>query len=79
MKAMGTTSVPAKAPASSVQALLGGLAAGVIALILYKFTTTIEAALSRQTLSDNFSVCPPLFRFSAKLCPFQFDNGNQGT
>ncbi|XP_030550222.2 ras-associated and pleckstrin homology domains-containing protein 1 [Rhodamnia argentea] len=56
LKAMGTTSIPAKAPPSPVQALLGGIAAGVIALILYKFTTTIEAALNRQTLSDNFSV-----------------------
>ncbi|KAJ0700855.1 hypothetical protein HanOQP8_Chr10g0372801 [Helianthus annuus] len=41
---------------SAVQALLGGLSAGVIALILYKFTTTIEASLNRQTISDNFSV-----------------------
>ncbi|KAF8024121.1 hypothetical protein BT93_F1351 [Corymbia citriodora subsp. variegata] len=56
LKAMGTTSIPAKAPPSPVQALLGGLAAGVIALILYKFTTTIEASLNRQTLSENFSV-----------------------
>ncbi|KAG8479477.1 hypothetical protein CXB51_029672 [Gossypium anomalum] len=30
--------------------------AGVIAVFLYKFTTTIEAALNRQTVSDNFSV-----------------------
>ncbi|BAF08557.1 uncharacterized protein [Oryza sativa Japonica Group] len=43
-------------PPSPVQALLGGIAAGVIALILYKFTTTIEAALNRQTISDSFSV-----------------------
>ncbi|KAI3441507.1 uncharacterized protein J3R85_002091 [Psidium guajava] len=56
LKAMGTASIPAKAPPSPVQTLLGGIAAGVIALILYKFTTTIEAALNRQTLSDNFSV-----------------------
>lgn len=76
MKAMGTTSIPAKAPPSPVQALLGGIAAGVIALILYKFTTTIEAALNRQTLSDNFSVCPPIFRFSAILSPYRFDNDN---
>lgn len=46
----------ANAPPSPVQALLGGLSAGLIALILYKFTTTIEASLNRQTLSDNFSV-----------------------
>ncbi|XP_062223446.1 uncharacterized protein LOC133922229 [Phragmites australis] len=43
-------------PPSPVQVLLGGIAAGVIALILYKFTTTIEASLNRQTISDNFSV-----------------------
>ncbi|KAJ0046553.1 hypothetical protein Pint_04655 [Pistacia integerrima] len=48
--------VEAKSPPSPVQALLGGLTAGVIALILYKFTTTVEAALNRQTISDNFSV-----------------------
>ncbi|KAK9089068.1 hypothetical protein Scep_028150 [Stephania cephalantha] len=46
----------ARSPPSPAQALLGGLAAGVIAIILYKFTTTIEAALNRQTISDNFSV-----------------------
>ncbi|CAI0440938.1 unnamed protein product [Linum tenue] len=45
-----------KKPTSPVQALLGGISAGVIALILYKFTTTIEASLNRQTISDNFSV-----------------------
>ncbi|XP_076882510.1 uncharacterized protein LOC143530992 [Bidens hawaiensis] len=54
LKAM--TPVEENAPPSAVQALLGGLSAGVIALILYKFTTTIEAALNRQTISDNFSV-----------------------
>lgn len=43
-------------PPSPIQALLGGIAAGIIALILYKFTTTIEAALNRQTISDSFSV-----------------------
>ncbi|XP_044487429.1 uncharacterized protein LOC123212376 [Mangifera indica] len=56
LKALGSASVGAKSPPSPGQALLGGLAAGVIALILYKFTTTIEAALNRQTISDNFSV-----------------------
>ncbi|KAF4378915.1 hypothetical protein F8388_022002, partial [Cannabis sativa] len=57
LKAMRSASVTeAKSPPSPVQALLGGISAGVIALILYKFTTTIEAALNRQTLSDNFSV-----------------------
>lgn len=54
LKAM--TPVDKNAPPSAVQALLGGLSAGVIALILYKFTTTIEASLNRQTISDNFSV-----------------------
>lgn len=56
LKAMGAGSVKA-APPSAAQALLGGITAGVIALILYKFSTTIEAALNRQTMSDNFSVC----------------------
>ncbi|KAH9611175.1 hypothetical protein KSS87_001330 [Heliosperma pusillum] len=57
LKAMGTISIePAKKDPSPVQAILGGIAAGVIALILYKFTTTIEAGLNRQTLSDTYSV-----------------------
>ncbi|XP_015899151.2 uncharacterized protein LOC107432514 isoform X1 [Ziziphus jujuba] len=56
LKAMGSASIEAKKPPSPVQALLGGISAGVIALILYKFTITIEAALNRQTISDNFSV-----------------------
>lgn len=43
-------------PPSPVQALLGGIAAGVITLILYKFATTVEAGLNRQAISDNFSV-----------------------
>ncbi|CAJ2666424.1 unnamed protein product [Trifolium pratense] len=39
------------------QALLGAVMAGVIAVILYKFTTNIEEALYRQTISsNNFSV-----------------------
>ncbi|KAI3888754.1 hypothetical protein MKX03_013922 [Papaver bracteatum] len=56
LKAIKLTSVEKDSPPSPVQALLGGLAAGVIALILYKFTTTIEASLNRQTIADNFSV-----------------------
>ncbi|XP_010916024.1 uncharacterized protein [Elaeis guineensis] len=56
LKAVGATPVEAGAPPSPVQALLGSIAAGVIAVILYKFTTTIEAALNRQAVSDNFSV-----------------------
>lgn len=57
LKAMGSSPVEANSPPSPVQALLGGISAGVIALILYKFTITIEAALNRQTIADNFSVC----------------------
>lgn len=53
---MGSATIDAKKPPSPVQAFLGGISAAVIALILYKFTTTIEASLNRQTMSDNFSV-----------------------
>ncbi|KAL2496435.1 hypothetical protein Fot_40192 [Forsythia ovata] len=56
LKAVSLSPDTAKAPPSPVQALLGGLTAGVIAVILYKFTTTIESSLNRQTLPDNFSV-----------------------
>ncbi|XWS52121.1 hypothetical protein CRYUN_Cryun11dG0039900 [Craigia yunnanensis] len=57
LKAMGSASIETKSSTPSpVQALLGSIAAGVIALILYKFAITIEAALNRQTVSDNFSV-----------------------
>ncbi|CAN1288022.1 hypothetical protein LINPERPRIM_LOCUS19803 [Linum perenne] len=57
LKAIGAAGpVESKKPTSPVQALIGGIAAGVIALILYKFTTTIESSLNRQTISDNFSV-----------------------
>ncbi|KAK3036315.1 hypothetical protein RJ639_031287 [Escallonia herrerae] len=56
LKAMTPTSAAENSPPTPVQALLGGISAGVIALILYKFTTTIEASLGRQTLSDNISV-----------------------
>lgn len=56
LKALGSASVDAKGPPSPAQALLGGISAGVIALILYKFATTIEASLNRQTISDNYSV-----------------------
>jgi hypothetical protein len=62
---MGTASIDsAKGPPSPVQALLGAISAGIISLILYKFATIIEAGLSRQTISDDFSVC---LIFS---CPF---------
>ncbi|KAI4322978.1 hypothetical protein L6164_022623 [Bauhinia variegata] len=58
LKVMGSSSnaIEAKGPPSPAQALLGGISAGIIAIILYKFTTTIEASLNRQTISDNFSV-----------------------
>lgn len=58
LKAMAPTPVDGQTPPSPIQALLGGISAGLIALILYKFATTVEAGLNRQTLSDNFSVCP---------------------
>lgn len=56
LKSIGVGPVEDKGPPSPVQALLGGIAAGVITVILYKFTTTVEAALNRQTISDSFSV-----------------------
>ncbi|CAN0920259.1 hypothetical protein LINGRAHAP2_LOCUS31933 [Linum grandiflorum] len=57
LKAMGAASpIENKKPTSPVQALIGGISAGLIAILLYKFTTTIEASLNRQTISDNFSV-----------------------
>ncbi|XP_042477430.1 uncharacterized protein LOC122058808 [Macadamia integrifolia] len=56
LKAMKPTSGEEGSTPSPAQALLGGITAGVIALLLYKFTITIEAALGRQTISDNFSV-----------------------
>lgn len=50
LKAM--TPVEENAPLLPLQALLGGLFAGIIAIIMYKFTTTIEASLNRQTIYD---------------------------
>lgn len=58
LKALVLAPIDAKTAPTPVQAFLGGLTAGVIALILYKFTTTVEDALNRQALSDNFSVNP---------------------
>ncbi|GMN54463.1 hypothetical protein TIFTF001_023593 [Ficus carica] len=55
LKAIGSAPIESKGPPSPVQALLGAISAGVIALILYKFTTTIEAALNRQSISDSYS------------------------
>ncbi|WOL02489.1 hypothetical protein Cni_G11208 [Canna indica] len=48
LKAVGAAPLEAGKPPSPAQALLGGIAAGVIALILYKFTITIESSLNRQ-------------------------------
>ncbi|KAJ8765228.1 hypothetical protein K2173_011908 [Erythroxylum novogranatense] len=56
LTAMAPGAIASEKTPSPVQALLGGISAGVIALILYKFTTTIEASLNRQALSDNYSV-----------------------
>ncbi|KAL6877542.1 hypothetical protein ACP4OV_012757 [Aristida adscensionis] len=56
LRLVSSSPIEAEKPPSPVQALLGGIAAAVIAVILYKFTTTIEAALNRQTISDSFSV-----------------------
>lgn len=58
LKAMGSAPIEegGKSTPSAAQAFLGAVSAGVIAVILYKFTTTIEAGLNRQTISDNFSV-----------------------
>ncbi|XP_022876836.1 uncharacterized protein LOC111395045 [Olea europaea var. sylvestris] len=55
LRAVSLSPVTTKAAPWPVQALLGELSAGVIAMILYKFTTTIEASLNRQILSDKFS------------------------
>ncbi|KAK1276731.1 hypothetical protein QJS04_geneDACA010916 [Acorus gramineus] len=56
LKAMQSVEIDAGKRPSPIQALLGGISAGVIAIILYKFATTVEASLNRQTISDNFSV-----------------------
>ncbi|KAI4321835.1 hypothetical protein MLD38_035168 [Melastoma candidum] len=56
LNAVNLSAVKAKEPPSPVQALLGGIAAGIITVVLYKFTTTIEASLNRQAISDNLSV-----------------------
>ncbi|GKV02033.1 hypothetical protein SLEP1_g14520 [Rubroshorea leprosula] len=56
LKGMRSAPIDAKSPPSVFNALFGSIYAGVIALVLYKFTITIGAALNRQTISDNFSV-----------------------
>lgn len=57
LKAIRSAPIDAKSPPSVFNALFGSIYAGVIALVLYKFTLTIGATLNRQTISDNFSVC----------------------
>jgi hypothetical protein len=44
-----------------LQTLLGAVMAAIIALVLYKFTTTVEAGFSDKAVSSNYSVCccPP--------------------
>ncbi|KAG6392080.1 hypothetical protein SASPL_146288 [Salvia splendens] len=56
LKSVTLSPADSKSPPSPVQAFLGAVAAGVLALILYKFTTTIEASLNRQAIPDNYSV-----------------------
>jgi len=57
LKALSSTPIEGgNSTPSAAQAFLGAIAAGVIALILYKFTVTVESGLNRQTISDNFSV-----------------------
>ncbi|CAI9277540.1 unnamed protein product [Lactuca saligna] len=50
LKAM--TQVEANTPLLPLQSFLGGLFVGIIAIILYKFTTTIEASMNHQTIYD---------------------------
>ncbi|KAL0845817.1 hypothetical protein Bca101_019063 [Brassica carinata] len=66
LKEMGSAPIEqggGKSSPSAAQAFLGVVSAGVIAVILYKFTTTIEAELNRHAISDNFSVSFPFFSF----------------
>ncbi|XP_051124719.1 uncharacterized protein LOC127247067 isoform X2 [Andrographis paniculata] len=56
LKSLSPSADNAKSPPSPVQAFLGALGAAAIALILYKFTITIESSLNRQTISDSYSV-----------------------
>ncbi|XP_010502493.1 PREDICTED: uncharacterized protein LOC104779805 [Camelina sativa] len=58
LKALGSTPIEGggSSTPSAAQAFLGAISAGVIALILYKFTVTVESGLNRQTISDNFSI-----------------------
>ncbi|KAL6554201.1 hypothetical protein OROMI_019874 [Orobanche minor] len=54
-KSMASSPGAVESPPSPVQAFLGAVLAGVIAINLFKFTTNVEAALNRQTISDNYS------------------------
>ncbi|KAL6535972.1 hypothetical protein OROHE_012816 [Orobanche hederae] len=54
-KSMTSSPGTVESPPSPVQAFLGAVLAGVIAINLFKFTTNVEAALNRQTISDNYS------------------------
>uniref|UniRef100_A0A0D3B7N7 Transmembrane protein n=1 Tax=Brassica oleracea var. oleracea TaxID=109376 RepID=A0A0D3B7N7_BRAOL len=79
LKAMGSAPIEEgggkSTTPSAAQAFLGAVSAGVIAVILYKFTTTIEAGLNLQTISDNFSVLFLLFSlgsFSLLVSKFMF-------
>lgn len=56
LKVIAPASLEAPSPRSPIQPFLGGIIAGGIALILYKFAVTVGEGLSRQTMSDNFSV-----------------------
>lgn len=57
LKAMSSTPIEGgNSTPSAAQAFLGAISAGVIALILYKFTVTVESGLNRQAIPDNFSV-----------------------
>ena len=79
LKAMGSAPIEEgggkSTTPSAAEAFLGAVSAGVIAVILYKFTTTIEAGLNLQTISDNFSVLFLLFSlgsFSLLVSKFMF-------
>lgn len=41
---------------SAVQTLLGAVIAGVIAFVLYNFTTSVESTLDKQVISTNYSI-----------------------
>ncbi|OIW08237.1 hypothetical protein TanjilG_15198 [Lupinus angustifolius] len=58
-RGMGSSSIKAKSKKrrrSPDQTLLGAAIAGVIAVLLFKFTISVDAGFNRQGLADNFSV-----------------------